>query len=401
MRIGLTTSVIQRGRTGIAQWVFAMVRALQPFAADHDFVLFVLEEDLPLFDFAAASMELVPVSETYRSPVRDLFWHQVMLPGLARRHQLDVIHVPSYRRLPWASPCKRVGTIHDLAPFRLSGKYDWKRMLFGRVVVPFLARRQHRLVAVSQFTAADIHTFLGIDPAQVSVILNGVDHARFCPEPAPVSGAGQAEDPSPDAPYLLYVARLEHPAKNHLRLIRAFSAYKERTGSPCKLVLAGSDWDGADVIHEAIAASPVREDIRCLGFVPDADLPQLYRQAQAFLFPSLFEGFGMPPIEAMACGAPVICSPAGALGEIVGAAALLVDPASEESIRDALERLETEPATRNRLIEAGLERAQQFRWDEAAAELMEVYETVTGPAPTTRLRATETIASAACIGAGK
>lgn len=381
MRIGITTSVIQRGRTGIAQWLFAMTRALQSYAGDHEFVLFVLEEDLPLFDFAAANMEVVTVPERYRAPVWDLLWHQAILPGLARQHGLDLVHVPSYRRLPWYTPCRRVGTIHDLAPFRYPGKYDWKRMLFGRLLVPLLARRQDRLVAVSEFTASDIHTFLGMDAADVAVIRNGVDHTRFHPLRESAPEAGFVDRHGLIGPYWLYVARLEHPAKNHLRLIQAYSAYKERTGSPYPLVLAGSDWHGAEVIHAAIAASPVGADIHCLGFVPDADVPDLYRGAHAFLFPSLFEGFGMPPIEAMACGVPVICSRRGALGEIVGSAALLIDPESTEDIGRALERLDGEPELRRRLVAAGLDQAQRYRWDDAAAALMQVYETVSGRAP--------------------
>src|SRR3569833_402459 len=101
MRIGLSTSVIQRGKTGVAQYVFALVRALQPYTREHRFSLFVLEEDMPLFDFAKGTMELLPIPEESRAPVKNIFWHQTRLPALARRHELDVLHVPSYRRLLW------------------------------------------------------------------------------------------------------------------------------------------------------------------------------------------------------------------------------------------------------------------------------------------------------------
>ena len=117
MRIGLSTSVIQRGQTGIAQYVFALTRAfLRQVSQDH-FTLFALEEDLPLFAFAKKTMDLVPVPERFRPPVKNILWHQTELPGLARAHQLDVLHVPSYRRLLWSKPCPLVATIHDLAPF--------------------------------------------------------------------------------------------------------------------------------------------------------------------------------------------------------------------------------------------------------------------------------------------
>ncbi|MFL6544336.1 MAG: glycosyltransferase, partial [Candidatus Udaeobacter sp.] len=115
MRIGLSTSVIQRGRTGVAQYVFALTRAFQAHAQEHQFTLFVLKDDLPFFASVQSLMHLVPVSEEFRPPVKNILWHQHGLPRLAREHQLDVLHVPSYRRLMWPRPCALVGTIHDLA----------------------------------------------------------------------------------------------------------------------------------------------------------------------------------------------------------------------------------------------------------------------------------------------
>src|SRR6185295_7699206 len=123
MRIGISTSVIQRGKTGVAQYVLALVRAFRPYTSEHQWTLFVLEEDLPLFEFARDCMEIVTVSEPHRPPVKNIIWHQTCLPKLARQYRLDVLHVPSYRRLLWSKPCALVGTIHDLAPFHISGKY--------------------------------------------------------------------------------------------------------------------------------------------------------------------------------------------------------------------------------------------------------------------------------------
>src|SRR5690349_519085 len=119
MRIGISTSVIQRGKTGIAQYLFALLRAFLPYARENQFVLFVLEEDLPLFAFTQGKMQLVPVPEAFRPPVKNILWHQRALPQLARNLGLDVLHVPSYRRMLWPRPCPLVATIHDLAPFRV------------------------------------------------------------------------------------------------------------------------------------------------------------------------------------------------------------------------------------------------------------------------------------------
>jgi glycosyltransferase involved in cell wall biosynthesis len=373
MRIGISTSVIQRGRTGIAQYLFALLRAMQPQAAKHHFVLFVLRQDLPLFDFAKDCMELVPVPERMRPPANNVFWHQIALPRLARRHRLDVLHVPSYRRLLWPKPCALAGTIHDLAPFRVPNKYDWKRMFYGRVIARQLARRQDALIAVSHSTARDIISFFRLAPERITVIPNGVDHTRFFPAGNALDGGEATGAHSLRRPFFLYVARLEHPGKNHLRLVAAFEKFKASTGSDWQLVLGGSDWHGAEVIHARIAQSPFAADIRCLGFVRDAELPDWYRAAGVFVYPSLYEGFGMPPLEAMACGCPVISSTRGSLGEVVGDAGALVDPEDTDSIAGHLSFLATDSAARARLRCAGLARARKFDWTRAALETMEVY----------------------------
>lgn len=373
MRIGLSTSVIQRGKSGVGAYVLALVRALLPNAHRHEFSLFVLEEDLPLFDFARDAMRLVPVSERFRPPAKNILWHQIELPRLARRLGLDVLHVPSYRRLLWRRPCALVGTIHDLAPFHFPGKYDRWRMLYGRVVARQLAHRQDEIVAVSRATASDIHRFFGLPPQRVTVIHNGLDHTRFTPEGGAEAGALIAERHGVQRPFFLYVARLEHPAKNHARLIQAFNKLKTEHPSPWQLVLAGSDWHGADVIHELVRRSPFAADIRCTGFVANADLPAWYRAAGAFVYPSRFEGFGLPPLEAMACGCPVLASSIPAISEVCGDAALLANPEETEDLERQMLRLTHDDVLRARLRTAGLERARQFDWRFTASRTLEVY----------------------------
>ncbi len=373
MKIGLSTSVIQRGRSGVAQYVFALVRALLPHADRHEFTLFVLEEDLPLFAFAAPRLQLVPVPERFRPPVRDIVWHQTTLPRLARTHGLDVLHVPSYRRMVRAAPCALVATIHDLAPFRLPGKYDWTRMLYGRVVARRLAHCQDAIIAVSQTTADDLQSFFGVPHERVTVIHNGVDHARFAPGSREAARRIVAERHGVTGNFFLYVSRLEHPAKNHVRLIEAFDRFKAATKSDWQLVLGGSDWHGAEAIHARVAQSAFARDIRRLGFVAAEDLPTWYRAADVFVYPSLFEGFGLPPVEAMACGCPVMSSPRGALGEVVGNAAAIVDPEDVTAMQRELAELAGDERRRQMLRASGLERAQQFNWQRTAESTLSVY----------------------------
>jgi glycosyltransferase involved in cell wall biosynthesis len=373
MKIGFSTSVIQRGKTGIAQYVFSLLRAFATEARDERFVLFVLENDREFFPNLDDRFEIFPVPEKYRPPIQNILWHQTKLPRLARELELDILHVPSYRRLMWRRPCPLVATIHDLAPFRVSRKYDLARMFYGRVVVKHLAHRQNQIITVSQNTARDIEQFFHIHQRDVRVIHNGIEHDRFYPRPQEEARAAVAQKYRLNKPFFLYVARLEHPGKNHRRLIEAFERFKEETGSDWILAFGGSDWHGADLIHARIAESAYGSDVRTLGFISNDDLPQLYSAAEAFVYPSLYEGFGLPPLEAMACGCPVISSDRGSLGEVVGDAAWIIEPEDVEDICEALVKLNSEPKSRAALVQKGLARAKEFSWERAARETLAVY----------------------------
>jgi len=367
MKVGISTSVIQRGQTGIAQYVFNLLREFLPYAAEHEFILFTLEEDVPLFDFARDAMRIVPVPAEFRPAAKNIWWHQTVLPKVCKEHGLDVLHVPSYRRMLWPRPCKLVATIHDLAPFHVAKKYDWKRMFYGRVIARRLAHRQNEIIVISRNTATDVQQYFGIPSRKLHVVHNGLNHDAFKPD-----------EVSPRNTFL-YVARLEHPGKNHVGLIEAFNRFKATTHSDWQLVLAGSKWSGAEHIERAMRESPYAKDIQWTGFVPDADLPALYRSAAVFVYPSLYEGFGLPPLEAMACGVPVICSTGGALREMAGKAAALVQPGDTAELAAQMNRVASDPLLRVAMREKGLAHAEQFQWSKTAEATLRVYAKAVDP----------------------
>lgn len=364
---------MQGGRSGVGQYILALTQAFMPYAAQHEFTLFVLERDLPLFSFAVGRMWLEPVSERFRPPLHNIAWHQTVLPVLLRHGRYDVLHVPTYRRMLWPRPCALVATIHDLAPFRLPGKYDWARSFYGRVAARRLAWRQDRIIAVSRHTAGDLRLFFELGGQRVTVVPNGIDHERFQPGPAESSRRELCAPRRIDRPFFLYVSRLEHPGKNHVRLIEAFERFRAAGGPPWLLVFAGADWHGAPAIHARIRASPWAGDIRSLGFVAPRELPAWYRAAGALVYPSLYEGFGLPPVEAMACGCPVLSSRRGALAEVTAGAAAVLEPEDPAQMGGALARIAADPAERGRLQAAGLRRARVFDWSRTAQSTLEVY----------------------------
>jgi len=370
-RVALSVSVVQRGKSGVATYIFGLLEGFRRIQASIEPVIIGLEEDRPLFE--KWGFEWIPVSEAYRPALKNVLWHQACLPGLLRRKKVEVLHIPSYRRIVAFPPCPQVVTIHDCAAFALQGKYDIARMFYGRQVVPWLATRAKIITTVSQATAKDVARYFRLTEKELHVIWNGLDHDFFRP-PSPANVPTELAQLAQTEPYFIYLARLEHPAKNHVRLIEAFEQFcLQNPLLRHQLLLGGADWHGADVIHQRIEDSPFRARIRKLGFVAKKDLPIWYAGATAMVYPSLFEGFGLPPIEAMACGCPVISSTRGALGEVVGNAAELINPESPDNICSALQSLALEPETRACLIQKGLARATEFSWEHAASQLCDIY----------------------------
>ena len=374
IRVALSTTVAQRGRSGVASYLFGLLDGFAAINAPVKIILIGLAEDAPLFTRWLGPCEWYSVPESTRPAVRNIWWHQTSARRVLRELKADVVHIPSYRRIIWRSPIPQVVTIHDCAAFAVKGKYDLARMIYGRQVARRLARGADAITTVSQATANDVARHFGIPTSEQTVIWNGIDQGRFNLEPTePVADflAGRAQQ---TAPYFLYLARLEHPAKNHVRLIEAFEIFaRTNPDRTDHLIFGGADWHGAEQIHARIATSPFRDRIRSLGFVEDADLPLWYAGATAMVYPSLFEGFGLPPVEAMACGCPVIASPRGSLAEVVGDAARIVQPDDTKDIADALTEL-TDQSNRDHWRTLGLKRAALFDWRESARQLTELYQ---------------------------
>jgi glycosyltransferase involved in cell wall biosynthesis len=371
-RVALSTSVVQRGKSGVASYVFGLLDGLRGIRAPIDLTLIGLADDKPLFekwlDFCA--WETVP--ERWRSATRNVFWHQTLLRGVLKKLRADVLHVPSYRRIVWRPPCAQVVTVHDCAAFAVQGKYDAARMFYGRHIVTRLARQADALIAVSQATAGDMQRYFGVPADEVKVVWNGVDHATFRPQAEARVRDELAARFAQARLYYFYLARLEHPGKNHVALIEAFELFAARFPDRGEdLVFAGADWHGAAAIHARIASSPIRNRIRSLGFLGKSDLPLWYSGATAMVYPSLFEGFGLPPVEAMACGCPVICSPRGSLREIAGDAARFIEPEDISGIASALGEMTVE--TRAAWIPRGISRASQFAWMKTAEAVLGIY----------------------------
>jgi len=378
MKVLLSAGMIQGGRSGVGRYVIALSEALVREQPAVDLHVAGLDADRGLFPWLAPQ-KWVSIPARMAGGAANLWWHQVSLNGVLRHLTIDLAHLPSYRRMLWHCAVPQVATIHDCAPFILRDKYDLARGFFGRVVVPHIARRVARIIAVSETTATDVVKFMRVPAARVTTVPNGIDHQLFQPPTAAAVAAFRLRKKLAQ-PFFLYVARLEHPAKNHLRLIRAFEALATSGGFSGHLVLPGAPWHGSAVIEQAVAASPWRERIRLEGFVDNTELPLWYAAAEALVFPSLMEGFGLPLLEALACGTRIACADATSLPEVAGPAGMLFDGRDEAAITAAMARLATMDASeRQRLEEAGKAWAARFTWSAHAAEAARIYRETLAP----------------------
>ena len=294
-------------------------------------------------------------------------WSQVRLPLALTRRRFDVVHIPG-PRVPWFVRGRLVATIHDLAFLKFPAMFRpaHRRRLewFTRQAI----RRSNRLIAVSASTKQDLVELLNAKPECVDVVYHGVDHNMFRADVAPDVRS---------VPYVLSVGALQ-PRKNFMMLTRAFNRLCERRREPVELLIAGQRGWMWEEIEEEAKKSPFAERIRLLGYVEDKALPSLYAGATLVAMPSLYEGFGLPLLEAMACGAAVVASNASCFPEIVGDAAVMLDPLDEEVWTNTLDELLDNPARREALRIKGLERARTFTWERTAQQTLSVYRKATG-----------------------
>ena len=371
MRLGITTFGLDGGKSGMSRYLLQLLPHFARSQAECE--LLVLKGERAVFDVVPDSIAAVEVDDRWASPLANIAWHQWGLGRLCRQRGYDALFVTAgNRRIPLRLPCPAVGTVHDFAHLHVPGKYDAARTFYQDKVLPFMVRRLDRVIAISESGKRDIVEHAGVPPERVEVIYHGADTTSFETPDREACAAAMGRRYGFKPPYIFYIARLEHPAKNHVRLIRAFDRLKQQTKLPHSLVLAGAEWHGAEAVHRARQEATVADDIAYTGFIDQEDLPRLYGGADLFAFPSLVEGFGLPLLEAMACGTPVACSNASSIPEVAGDAALLFDPLDEESIQKALQKGLTDEAKRSDLIRDGRARSRLFTWEKSAAQTLAV-----------------------------
>ena len=442
MRLLVSTIPYDKGKSGISVYVREVVRELA--AQGHELILLcepeARTEDSLKFKVESVKcggecerpggqLSTLDAPSWTRRPVASMLWHLFVLPFWIRRHRREfdgfVICAANRRVCAWY-PLPTTATVHDLANFHIPGKYSRLRMFYLAHVLPHYAKKAQRLVAVSEATKADMVKFWHCREEDVTVLYNGLVVKQFGSEVVKQLGSevvrqfygevvrqlgSEVVDKTPpnhrttqppnhpttqppnhpttqppNYQTLLYISRIEHPGKNHVRLIEAYSRLPRSLAEAHPLVIAGADWKDAEVVHEAAAKSPHADLIRFTGFVANADMPRLWEEAGFYVFPSLFEGFGLSLVEAMAKGIPCACSNNGSLGEIAADVAITFDPENVDDIASALGRLLSEPeAERAARVARGLEHIKKFSWADHAKGIVRLVDDMRRASSVSRL----------------
>ncbi len=366
MLIGLEASALYGCKSGVGYYTENLLSSVMAMAPEHRYILFANKD---VKAHARLGGEILYDRHLFRIRAA---WMQAMLPRALREVRPDICHFTNYLA-PLTSSCPYIVTIYDMTLFVTPRLHRFKKLALDRTLIPHVARRADAIITVSNSARDDIVRLLGVPKEKIKVIAGAVSSA-FCPVTDQAQLDAVRARYGLHSPYILYVGTIE-PRKNISRLVQAFAQLKER-GLTHKLAIVGQQgWNCAPIFAE-VERLGLKQDIIFAGYVPFEDLPALYSAAEMMAFPSLYEGFGLPVIEAMACGTPVVTSNSSSLAEVADGVALLVDPLCVDEIADALYRLHADPALRAELSERGLQRASQFTWEQSARATLDLYEQV-------------------------
>lgn len=366
-RIGVDATPLLGQRSGIGHYTARLLAAQLRTEPEREFLLY---SNRPLENLEP-QLEQATRVPGYLLRSRWL-WMQLMLPRLISQTRPDLCHFTNALAPLWINR-PYVLSIYDATLFLYSSYHPWTRLLAIRLMLPLAVRRASAVITISQSARQDLQKILNIPSEKIHVVY-GAAHPQFEPVTQQAKLAQVRQKYGLPEQFLLYVGTLE-PRKNLTRLVKAFGRLK-KMGQPHKLVLAGPWGWSMNGFNQQIDKLDLGDSIQMLGYIPDEDLPSLYSLATVFVFPSIYEGFGLPPLEAMACGTPVLSSKNSSLAEICGDAAFLVDPLNEESLLEGLRQLLESKALQLELGEIGRKRAAEFSWERAAKETIAVYDSV-------------------------
>lgn len=369
MRIGIDASTIST-QGGPRTYVLNLINSLLKKDKENEYVVFYNSEK-HLGRFPHAREIVVPFS----NPLTRLFREHVLMPIFYKKEKLDLIH-NTKSAISLFKPCKTVVTIHDIIPLTNPETETFMAKSYWKIQIPVAAKRADKIITISEYARKEISGYFKLEEKSIAVVPNCYED-RF----RPISDAEELEQIrskySLPSNYILYVGTIQ-PRKNLNLLIKSFFSLKKSGKISQKLVIAGRKGWLSSSLFDLIKELGIEGEVIFTGFVPDEELPYIYNMADIFVYLSLFEGFGIPPLEAMACGIPVVCSNTTSLPEVVGDAGMLVNPMDQNAVEEAILKVLENPELRIDMREKGLIQAKKFSWERTAGETLKVYKEVVG-----------------------
>ena len=369
-RIAIDGMVTPTKRSGIGRYLENLLYALERRSVDNELFVFLGRNQKDLAAHTGKSIITIPSRISTEHRIINLFRLQMIVPVICWLYKIDVLHIPNEKCL-LIKPCSLVFTIHDVGDYINRKRTNLLRFIFRRFSLPLSFRIADHIIAVSHKTKKDLIRFFHIDPDRISVIYEGVSPNLY-DRPSVQFAKKILRNYSISHSYILFVGELAR-RKNIPFLVKAFSRYTEEYSSNMELVIVGKDAGAYKSIKREINKCNLREKVKVTGYINDDDLAALYHFAHCLVLPSMYEGFGLPVIEAMAKGIPVIVANSGSLPEIVGDAGLVVDCHDINSLKEALHRLGEDKELYGRLKVAGLIRSKQFTCEKFVDETYEIY----------------------------
>lgn len=372
MVIVINARLLLKGRLeGIGRFTYETIKRITKQHPEHNFI-FVFDRPYdPEFVFSANVTPVVIWPPT-RHPLLSLFWFECRMPALLRKYKADLF-LSTDGILSLRSSTRQIAVIHDLNFVHRPKDLPSAAAHFYNHFYPRYATKAARIATVSEYSAEDISHSFGIPKEKIDVVYNGCNH-HF----SPVSDMEKKEvrlKYSDGYPYFLFVGAL-HPRKNVEGLLKAYDLFRMKHQEQTRLVIVGGKMFKTGTISETLQRMKHRDEVIFTGRLPDGELPLIYGGAQALVFVPFFEGFGIPVIEAMSAGVPVICSNTTSLPEVGGEAALYADPEQEMQIADAMYRVSNDENLRKEMTDRGLVQAARFTWEQSANKLWKCIEQV-------------------------
>ena len=371
MRIGIDATALPAQPVGAGNYIIQFVKALAKMDIDYELIVFAQKSKRDLFDIPNdENLHWVIVPD--KSPMYRLIWEQTTFPRLVHRAEVDILHSLHYTQ-PIRLGCPSIVTIHDMTFFLFPDLHTRSKRLFFPFAIRSSVRRADALIAISESTRQDSIRLLGVSPQKIFTTQLGItDEFRVVKDNELLASVREKYDLPEE--FVLYVGLVE-PRKNIPFLIRAYKSLADE-GIKHNLVIVGRiGWMYQEVFKQ-IEELGLEGRVQFTGYLPQDDLPMVYNLASLFVYPTKYEGFGLPALEAMACGTPVVTTAISSLPEIVGDAGMLIPPGDEQALASAMAEVLHDSTLFNQLRTRGLQRSEHFTWERTAQQTLKVYQQV-------------------------